>query len=106
MFNCFKVMDINSRYYGSVTLGVCFVAPWIVAVVAVVFIRRLIGKEKKKEEKEKRGNTTPKLWADPGSYLCSRNDWILLSQHTLLNKTSKMEDGHFAYNKLCVHLGD
>jgi hypothetical protein len=50
-------MDVLSLYFGGVTCGVCFVAPWIAIFFGVLVVRRLITAEKKKAKKEARGQS-------------------------------------------------
>jgi hypothetical protein len=69
-----QVMDSRSRIYGSVTAGICYLLPWILIIVGLIYIRLLITAEKKKEKKEMRGtNGTQKLWADPGVFMLTHN---------------------------------
>ena len=74
IFCSHQVMDVSSRIYGAVTCGLCYLLPWILILIGVIFIRRLVSAEKRKEKKEMRGaNATNKLWADPGVFMLSQN---------------------------------
>ncbi len=47
-------MDEDSKLYGAVTAGLCFLAPWTAMGISLLVIQRAVRAERKRERRENR----------------------------------------------------